>query len=197
MTFGELLQTVKYDNIWAILYEHYELSERAYSVYESAFDELCSMTPTVSTQPKIIVVAKIREILEEHGWIYEVIGMHTGDNEHYALDFVRWSECLSFNILPKSLALYGADSVTAHILFNITLLGFSAKEFITNVERIRNELLKSESQLAQEVYYSHDEVMAEFGYVDERTEEEKECEKAAMSAANEENERIYKALLAD
>ncbi|MBC8388433.1 MAG: hypothetical protein H8E13_10355, partial [Actinobacteria bacterium] len=159
--------------------------------------ELKILRPKPCKQPITLVLAKIEDYFEAGKFIFEVFGIIKGDKNHYALEMTSWNEWLSFNVLDKSIKVYGAADVVAHALYEMTFFGYCSKVVSKRVEEekhILDERYKEiQSGTAQLIPF--EEVMAETNYVDKRTPEEKEKEYRECERINAKNEKIYKMLL--
>ena len=90
-----------------------------------------------------------------------------------------------------------SPSVVAHALYEMTFFGYSANavdDRVTKEKQILNERHKEiENGTSQLIPF--DEAMAELGYVDRRSEEEKEQQRKEYIRITAENQKIYEMLL--
>ena len=197
MTFRELISGLNYDDIWAVLDKEYKNKDGAYEVYKRVFEELKSLDPKPCEPLITLVVAKVEDCFEAGTFIFDVFGIQDRDEEHYALEMTSWIEWLSFEVLDKSIEAYGAANVVAHALYEMTFFGYSSDvvdERVTEEKQILHERHEEIENGTAELI-SFDEFMAELGYVDERTEEEKEQQQKKYLRITAENKKVYKMLL--
>ena len=197
MIFKKLINSVYYDEVWAVLVKEYKLKDDAYEVYKSVFEELKIFKPKPCKPPITLVLAKIEDYSEAGKFIFEVFGIIKGDKNHYALEMTSWNEWLSFNVLDKSIKVYGAADVVAHALYEMTFFGYSSKTVDEKVEEEKYILNKSKEEIQNDTaHYLHfEEAKTKTNYIDKRTLEEKEKEHKECEQITAKNEKIYKMLL--
>jgi len=198
MTIQELFRSVTFDLIWNQIAQEYEIPEKGFSFYQSAFQEISDMLTVPLKSDELLMVAKVREYSNPHRYVYETIIKKAGDPERYCLDLTPWEGWLCYSILEKSLSVYGSVDVAAEILYAMTVFGFSAEAVKCRCEKEIKILLEIEEEQArgEMKYYSLEEVSRELGLEEKiQTEEEIALEKKQMEEAYEENMRIYASLL--
>ncbi|MBC8390563.1 MAG: hypothetical protein H8E13_21255 [Actinobacteria bacterium] len=197
MIFKELINTVNYNHMWAVLDKEYNHKDGAYEAYKRVIEELKTLKPRSCKPPITLIVAKIEDCIEPGTSIFDVFGIIKGDKNHYALEMTSWDEWLNFNVLDKCIEVYGNADVTAYSLYEMTFFGYSKKtvdERVKQEKRILDKSIKEiESGTSQLI--SFEEAMAKIGFIDKRTpmEKEKECREYWRITAM--NEKIYKMLL--
>jgi len=195
MIFKDLINSVNYDDVWIVLNKEYKYKKSAYGAYKSVLEELKILESKLSEPPITLVVAKTEDCLSAGKFIFEVFGIIIDDENHYALEMTSWNEWLNFNVLDKSIEVYGAADVAAHALNEMTFFGYSSKTVDEKVEEekhILNECNeKIEDGTAQ--YFPLAEAMAKTNYIDKRTPEEKDYKECKRIVAK--NKKIYKMLL--
>ena len=196
MIFKYLINSVNYDDVWVELRKGYKLEKCDYETYKRVLEELKTLDPKPSDPPITCVVAKIEDCLTPGEIISDVFGIIDGDKNHYALEMDSWNEWLDFNVLDKSIEVYGPAEVVAHALYEMTFFGYCSKSTYEKVEEekhILDERIK-EIENSTAKYANLEEVMAKLKYVDKRTlkEKEKEYKECAKIAAK--NKKIYKML---
>ncbi|EEG77468.1 DUF6557 family protein [Dethiobacter alkaliphilus] len=197
MLFKELLNTVDYEDVWKILDSEYCHEEGAYEIYKHVIEELKSLLAKPSEQPTTLVVAKIKNILEPNGVIFDVFGVFEDDKERYSLSMEPWEEWNGFNVLDKSIQIYGAPAVVAHAIYELTFYGYSAEGAAKRVAKEKQILKRrlDEIERGETELIPYEEVRADLGIADNRTPEEKEQQKKQMEKAHAENQEVYKMLL--
>ncbi|MCL4418449.1 MAG: hypothetical protein M1365_17480 [Actinobacteria bacterium] len=195
MIFKELINSVDYDYVWAALVKRYKLKDGAYEVYKSVLEELKILKLKPCKPPITLVVAKIENCLEPSKFIFDVFGIIKDDKNHYALEMTHWNEWLSFNVLDKSIEVYGPADVVAHSLYEMTFYGYSSKTVDEKVEKEKHILNKFSQEIQNSTAHCIDfeEAIKEINYFDKQTSEEKERKEYERITAN--NEKIYKMLL--
>jgi hypothetical protein len=197
MIFKDLINIVNYDDVWVELRKGYKLKKNACAVYKRVLEELKTLVPKPSDPPITCIVAKVENCLTPGEIIPDVFGIIKGDKNHYALEMNSWNEWLDFDVLDKSIEVYGAADVVAHALYEITFFGYCSKTAYEKVEeekRILDERVR-EIEDGSAKYVSLEEVMADLKYVDKRTPEEKEKEYKECRQIAAKNKKIYKMLL--
>lgn len=193
MTFKELINSVNYDDVWTVIDKEYENKDGAYEAYKRVFEELKSLLPKACEPPITLVVAKVEDYFEAGTFIFDVFGIQNGDESHYALEMTPWNEWLSFKVLDKCVEAYGMADVVAHVLYEMTFFGYSANavdDRVTKEKQILNERHEeTENGTAQLIPFN--EAMAELGYVDKRSEEEKEQQRKEYVRITAENQKVY------
>ena len=80
------------------------------------------------------------KLAQSREFIFDVFGVISGDENHYALEMNPWDEWLNYDILNKSIEVYGQAEVLAHILYEMTFFGFSSKTVKKRAEKERKFL---------------------------------------------------------
>ncbi|MCR4442849.1 MAG: addiction module protein [Peptococcaceae bacterium] len=197
MTFKELLKTVVFDDVWTELEKEYGMKNEAFEAYFKVFNQLKGLTPEPNHDGFRLVVARVEDWLEPGTFMYDVFGIKPGDNDHYALELLPWSELLSYEVVEKCVEAYSAAAVVAHSLYEVTFFGYDATDVETNIKKeieiLKERLDEIENGTAELV--SWDKVCKDIGYFDDRTEEEKELQHKQFERINAENKRVYEMLL--
>ena len=196
MIFKNLVNSVNYDDVWIVLVKEYKLKKSAYEVYKKVLEQLKSLESKPCDPPVTCVIAKVEDFLTPGEIIFDVFGIIDGDENHYALEMNSWNEWLDFNVLDKSIEVYGPADVLAHALYEMTFFGYSSKNVYEKVEEekhILDERIKEiENGTAQ--YVNFEEVMSKTKYAYKRTPEEKEKEYKEYEQIAAKNEMVYKML---
>ena len=106
--------------------------------------------------------------------------------ESYAFEFTPWTEVLGYEVFQPNVKEYGAAAILASVIYEMTFFGFTQEEQDEERAKLDEAIAESEAirKLTPEEQKKHyktaEEVFAELGYVDERTEEEKEQERRAL-----------------
>jgi len=197
MILKELIISIGYDAVWDVLDREYKFKQGAYEAYRMAFEELKSLETRPNQSSMKIVIAKVEDRFEPGEWIFDVFGYKDGDKNHYALEMIPWDEWIGFNVLEKSVEMYGSAEVVAHALYEMTFFGISAETAarrIAEEKKILNERYLEVETGAVECFSAED-IIAELGIVDKRTKEEKEKQLDEFNRIQYENEKVYKQLL--
>jgi len=197
MLLKTLINNVNYNDVWAVIGKEYNLKKDARQAYEAVFEELKILEPKPCDPPVICVVAKMENWLSPGEFIFDVFGVISGDKNHYALEMNPWDEWLNYDILNKSIEVYGQAEVLAHILYEMTFFGFSSKTVNKRAEKERKFLEKSykEIQSGTAKLTKFEDFMKEEGYIDKRTPEEKRKEIRQCRQIAVKNEIVLKMLL--
>ena len=197
MIFKDLITIVNYDDVWAELRKEYKLKKSASEVYKRVLEELKTLDSKPSDPPITCIIAKVEDCLAPGEIIPDVFGIMAGDKNHYALEMNSWNEWLDFDVLDKSIEVYGAADVVAHALYEMTFFGYCSKtahEKVEEEKHILDERVKEIEDGSAE-YVSIEEVMADLKYVDKRTPKEKEKAHKEYKQIAAKNKKIYKMLL--
>ncbi len=144
---------------------------------------------------EIIVVAKVWDTVDTDKMIFESFVMKQGNKERYCINMTSWKELVGFEVLQKSIELYGEIDVALQILHDITFFGFEEKQRDVEIEKIIETLNvpidEKDCMPAEEVFK---QFYSEYG-IPEKTEEEKENQSNRTRLAIKKNDKIYKQLL--
>lgn len=196
MIFKNLMNSVDYDDVWIVLVKEYKLKKSAYGVYKKVLEQLKYLESKPSDPPVTCVIAKVEDFLTPGEVVFDVFGVIDGDKNHYALEMNSWNEWLDFNVLDKSIEVYGPADVLAHAIYEMTFFGYSSNNVYEKVEEekhILDERIKEiENGTAQLVKF--EEVMSKTKYAYKRTPQEKEKEYKEYEQTAAKNEMTYKML---
>lgn len=197
MTFKELLETVSFDEIWTELDKEYSLKDGAFKTYLQVFNQLKELTPEPKHNGFRLLVVKVEDAFEPGKFMYDVFGVKPNDKEHYAIEFSPWKEWLSLVVVEKCIKAYGAAAFVAHSLYELTFFGYDVLDVETRIKK-ETEILNgrhAEIENGTAKYVSWDKVREELGYMDDRTDEEKEAEQKQRERIISDNQIIYERLL--
>lgn len=171
--------------------------EKSFAKFAAIVDEIRAVRPTKSKDGMFIVVAKIKETFDDYKFIYEVVGKKPGDKEKYGLTCSPWSKWMGCEVLDKSIEKYGINEVAVEIIYDMTFFGCDKDNREKELKDIAAKLKESEKDIEEGRLISGDEVAAEFGWYDNRTEEEKQADFEKTAKIIEENDAVYEELLSD
>ena len=195
--FKKLLKSVVFDDVWSELNKVYSMKDEAFETYFKVFNQLKELTPEPNHDNFRLVVARGEDALEPGTFIFDIFGIKLGDNDRYALELSPWKEWLSFEVIEKCIEAYGAASVVAHSIYELTFFGYDVAAVEANtkkeIEILRERHEEIENGTAE--FVSWDEVCKDIGNVDDRTEEEKESQHKQFERIITENKRVYEMLL--
>jgi hypothetical protein len=195
--FKELLKIVVFDDVWTELKKEYYLKDEAYEVYYNVFDQLRESTPVLNHDKICLVVERVEDGLEPGTFTYDVFGIMPDDKEHYALELSSWKEWLSFEVVEKCIKVYGTAAVVAHSLYELTFFGYDIAAVEANTKKEIKTLRERQEEIENGIaeFVSLDNVCKNIGYVDNRTEVEKEIQHKQFERIIKENKRVYEMLL--
>lgn len=197
MTFKELLETVTFADVWKEMEEVYSWKEGAYEAYLKAFNQLKELPPKVNDGDLKLAVVRVEDEFHPGTFIYEVFGVKPDDKERYGLELTPWRKWLSFEVIDKCINTYSAEVVAAHSLYELTFFGYDADEIEARIEKeiaaLKEGCEESENGTAE--YIPWEAVCKKFGYVDSRTEEEKERQRKQLEQIITNNKKIYEDML--
>jgi len=197
MLLKTLINNANYNDVWVVIGKEYNLKKDAHQAYEAVFEELKIIEPKPCDPPVTCVVARLENWTSPGEFIFDVFGIISGDKNHYALEMNPWDEWLNYDILNKSIEVYGQEEVLAHILYEMTFFAFSSKTVNKRAEKERKFLEKSykEIQSGTAKLIKFEDFMKEEGYIDKRTPEEKQKEISQCRQIVVKNEITLKMLL--
>lgn len=197
MNLKDLIKSVVFDDVWTELNKEYFMKDGAVEAYLRVFNQLKELTPGPNHDDFRLVVARVEDKFEPGTFIFEIFGMKPGDKDHYALELSPWKEWLSFEVIGKCIEVYGAAVVVAHSLYALTFLGYDIADVEANIKKEIEILRERHEEIENDTakLISWDEVRKNFGFIDKRTEEEKEVQYKKLEHIIAENKIVYETLL--
>ena len=116
------------------------------------------------------------------------------DADRYAIDLCAWEIILGSDVCRESISQYGAGTVVATIIYEMTFVGWTKADTdkeIENLNKICEEIDEEIDDGKTEKGMSVEDFLKEVGYEDTRTEEEKETQKQKMLKNAQENQIIF------
>lgn len=104
----------------------------------------------------------------------------------YAFEFSPWNEILGYELFVPNINSFGADKLLAVIIYEMTFCGFTEEDHQKEVQKLREAIAETESiqnlpeEERKKYYKDAEDVFAEFGYKDTRTDEEKQREREQL-----------------
>lgn len=199
MFFKELIRAINYEDVWKVLDREYHHESGAFEVYQRVLEELLGLQAEPNEAGITIVVAKVEDFSEPGTFVFEVFGVKEGDENRYAMEMSPWEDLLGSRVLGKSIELYGAAAVVAHVLYGMTFFGYSREEVAKRVDAEKLILTErmEELEAGNTKLLTSEEVMKSFGITDTRTVEEKELRQKEIERIFAENEKVYRGLLGE
>ena len=127
MTIQELFHSVPFDLVWNQIAQEYEIPEKGFSCFQSAFQEISAMPTVPLKSDEQLAIAKVRDDSSPLHYVYDTFIKKVGDPERYSLAFAPWESWLCYPVLEKSLSVYDSVEVAAEILHEMTFFGFSGE----------------------------------------------------------------------
>ena len=202
----ELIKKVSFDEVWEILKGKYDVPEKGKSAYIQVFDELRDMDLQIESgaekeEATTIGVCEFEDLLEPGKFVYDVFGISQGDSNRYSLSLEPWSNWINYNILDKSIQIYGEATVLAHILYEMTFYGYSSEDVEERHQEVINALNDSYKMIEEgkSEFIPAEDVFSKLGFEkDEAIDLEIERKKSEeMKAAINRNEAIFQELISD
>lgn len=199
MLFQDLIRNINYKGVWEVLDQEYHHKPGAHEAYQRILEELQALQAQSNKKVITIVVARVEDVSNPGTFIYEVFGMKEGDQDRYGLEMTPWDEWLNFYVLNKSIEIYGAVTVVAHTLYEMTFFGYSAGEVAKRVDEEKQILTErlEEIEAGNTKWMTGEELRESLGITDKRTAEEREQRKRQVEKVHAENEKVYKELLSN
>jgi|GEM_PF-2127252 len=204
MKLNELINKAEFDEVWMEIKNAYNIPNKVKSVYEGVYDELKEISinaQTMSDEAFIIGVCELEDALEPGVFVFDVFGISHNDSNRYSLIMEPWSDWLSYDVLDKSVELYGSTIVLAHILYEMTFYGYSSHDSKKKQEEITGKLKEAQQSIdnGSDTLISSEEVYAALG-LEKVKEVDPELEKRkneAIKAAMDRNDLRLKDLMSD
>jgi len=202
----ELIKKVSFDEVWEILKGECDVPENGKSAYIQVFDELRDMDLQADSgaekeEVTTIGVCEFEDLLEPGNFVYDVFGISQGDANRYSLSLEPWSNWINYNILDKSIQIYGEATVLAHILYEMTFYGYSSEDVEEKHLEVINALNDSYKMIEEgkSEFIPAEDVFSKLGFEkDEAIDLEVESKKREETkAAINRNEVIFKELISD
>jgi len=202
----ELIKKVSFDEVWEILKGEYDVPEKGKSDYKQVFDELIDMNLKLDSgdakEKKVTIgVCEFEDLLEPGKFVFDVFGISHGDSNRYSLSLETWSNWLSYEVLDKSIQIYGEAVVLAQIIFDMTFYGYSSKEVEDRHQEVVGALNDSYKIIedGKAEFIPAEDVFSKLGFEkDEAIDPEVERKKReGTKAAIKRNEVIFKELISD
>ncbi len=189
MKLNEWIKKAEFDEVWTEIKKAYDLPDQVKSVYASAYDELKEISfneKTMSDEAFTIGICELEDALEPGIFVFDVFGISHDDSNRYSLIMEPWNNWLSYDVLDKSVELYGETVVLAHILYEMTFHGYSSHDNEQEQQKIIEKLDEAQKSI-NEGYaslVSQEEVYAAFG-LERDKEVDPELEKRKNAATEE------------
>lgn len=153
-----LIDLIKRVNIDDVI-KYLSRSEPEYSdAYRKFYNNLLKREVKVTGELRILV-ALLKDYLEDDSDYVHVCGYNDKDGQTYSLLFIDWSKCLGFEVVPKSLDVFGDVIFVAECFKEMTAAGFEESdiedeksELDSRIESIENgtaELISSDEFFAR------------------------------------------------
>jgi hypothetical protein len=204
MKLNELIKKTNFDEVWVELKKAYDIPDKVKSVYAGVYDELKEIsinTKTMSDEAFTIGVCELEDAFEPGIFVFDVFGISHDDLNRYSLIMEPWNNWLSYDVLDKSVELYGATIVLAHILYEMTFYGYSSHDSKKKQEEITEELKEAQESIdnGSATFISSEEVYAALGLekVKEVDPEVVKQKNEAIKAAMDRNDLRLKDLMSD
>lgn len=204
MNLHALIEKTDFYEVWVELKKAYEVSDAEKLVYRGVIDELKELTTEKqlnSAEDFTIGVCELEDVLDPDTYVFDVFGISHEDKYRYSLIMEPWSNWLSYDVLDRSVELYGQTVVLAHILYEMTFHGYSSLDSAQEQQEIIEKLDEAKKSIdeGKASLVSQEEVYATLGL--ERDKElDPELEKrnnAATEAAMVRNDLRLQELMSD
>lgn len=167
MNVQEMLEGVGFDDIWVYVMAEYcrertpDEAGRAYVSMKKMYGDLLSRTAEENPDKMVLTVKR----LVSGGEPFWDIAAYCGkDGLTYSISFVDWDTVLGYEMLGLSLDEYGTARTAAHILWELSVYGFSEEEMKKRRDELETDIssrLSDVSDITEEL--SFDELCGELG----------------------------------
>lgn len=167
MNVQEMLEGVGFDDIWVYVMAEYcrectpDESGRAYVSLKRMYSDLLSRNPDENKDDMLLTVKRLSSGGEA---LWDIASFCGKDGLTYSISFVDWDTVLGYEMLSLSLEEYGAARTAAHILWELSVNGFSEDEMKKRREELKTDIfsrLSDVSDITEEL--SFDELCGELG----------------------------------
>lgn len=167
MNVQEMLDSVGFDDIWVYVMAEYcrertpDESGRAYVSLKRMYSDLLSRNPDENKDDMLLTVKRLSSGGEA---LWDIASFCGKDGLTYSISFVDWDTVLGYEMLSLSLEEYGAARTAAHILWELSVNGFSEDEMKKRREELKTDIssrLSDVSDITEEL--SFDELCGELG----------------------------------
>lgn len=167
MNVQEMLEGVGFDDIWVYVMAEYcrertpDESGRAYVSLKRMYSDLLSRNPDKNKDDMLLTVKRLSSGGEA---LWDIASFCGKDGLTYSISFVDWDTVLGYEMLSLSLEEYGAARTAAHILWELSVNGFSEDEMKKRREELKTDIssrLSDVSDITEEL--SFDELCGELG----------------------------------
>lgn len=167
MNVQEMLEGVGFDDIWVYVMAEYcrectpDESGRAYVSLKRMYSDLLSRNPDENKDDMLLTVKRLSSGGEA---LWDIASFCGKDGLTYSISFVDWDTVLGYEMLSLSLEEYGAARTAAHILWELSVNGFSEDEMKKRREELKTDIssrLSDVSDITEKL--SFDELCGELG----------------------------------
>ena len=167
MNVQEMLEGVGFDDIWVYVMAEYcrertpDEAGRAYVSMKKMYGDLLSRTAEGNPDKMVLTVKRLVSGGEP---LWDIAAYCGKDGLTYSISFVDWDIVLGYEMLGLSLDEYGAARTAAHILWELSVNGFSEDEMKKRRDELKTDIssrLSDVSDITEEL--SFDELCGELG----------------------------------
>ncbi|GGW48736.1 DUF6557 family protein [Arenibacter certesii] len=137
MTFNKLIQTHTWASIASKFLTTYPEAEKNIKGYELVFEKLKKMDPE-----KTDMGLGLKSVIGEDENYVDVFGLHKNPNtkeENYpqGIEFIPWRQWLGMEVSKESLAIFTAQDIIVHCLYEMAFVGFSEEDIQASINSIK------------------------------------------------------------
>ena len=206
MLLVELINKVSFDELWEVLKGECDVPKKGKVVYEKVVDELKEMDLKIDSGNKkeeitTIGVCEFEDPLEPGNFVFEVFGIARGYSTRYSLNLEPWSNWITYEVLDKSLEIYGETAVLAYILYDMTFYGYSNEDVTQKHQEVVDALNESYKIIedGKADFIPSEDVFSKLG-LEKGEPEDPEVKRKRIERTQEainRNEAIYQELISD
>ena len=199
MKFKELIENVELKELMEYLFQtNFNSSVDSLGIMK-LYENLKQSDPINSDTLKLYVM-KCKDVFEEDSY-FNVCAFDTEDKSSYAIEFTPWGEWLGFDVVQKSLDMYGEACFVCECLKEMSFLSFNEDEIQDQFQKLLENCNSisdfDESYEKMENFfmrYAPDESIFDES---ELTPEEEEAKRARAEKALIYNENLRREILSD
>lgn len=149
MKLFELIENYNWDDVSETFYSIYPDQIKSSNGYIVAYNELQNTVAVPDTS--VIVIEHF--VSDDEDDVYEdVYSMEPGDNIHYGLDFLPWSEVLGMDLSPDIFEHYNDLMVISHMMFEITFYGYSSMKVKEESDKLQEIVDDVKNRIANDEF---------------------------------------------
>ncbi len=148
----ELFSKFTADEVLEKLFELFPDQKRSAVGYKIAWEEIQKTKPSFRKKDKYLIVIEERKDSYDGHTYQDVAGERIGANENFtwALELSPFADWLSWDVKDSSIERLGELNCLAHILWEMTWMGYSSKEVAEQKKKLDDSYKEAKKQYGKE-----------------------------------------------